>query len=168
MVPWKRMVGELSHPKTANHRDSVVPALESGTRSNRRSSRYGGDCLITQANPPDVSTPDVGRDSLSRACAVHIARWLGRHDRDAVGTSFAAPKVTKIAARLQAVLPDESCLLYRALIAQSAQWPQWSQQLTKPQKTELLRRIGYGIPDIERATTNTDHRVTFIAHRDRT
>jgi hypothetical protein len=88
-------------------------------------------------------------------------------DRDTVGTSFSTPKVTKIAAHLQAVLPNESCLLYRALIVQSAQWPEWAEQLTKPQRSELLKRIGYGIPDIVRATTNTDHRVTFIAHKDR-
>lgn len=128
---------------------------------------YGGDCLITQANPPDVSTPECGEKAYPEL--VRSTRHGGpAFDRDMVGTSFSAPKVTKIAARLQTILPEESCLLYRALIAQSAHWPEWAEQLTKPQKTELLRRIGYGIPDIDRATSNTDHRVTFIAHKDRT
>ena len=45
-------------------------------------------------------------------------------DRDEIGTSFAAPKVAHIASRLQRVLPDESCLLYRVLIVQSARWPE--------------------------------------------
>lgn len=128
---------------------------------------YGGDCLITQATPPDVSTPDCGEQAYPEL--VRSTMHGGpAFDSDTVGTSFATPKVTKIAARLQAVLPDESCLLYRALIVQSARWPEWAEQLAKPQRSELLKRIGYGIPDIERATTNTDHRVTFIAHRDRT
>ena len=74
-------------------------------------------------------------------------------DRDDIGTSYAAPKVTRIAARLQAVFPEESCLLYRALIVQSARWPDWASELTPEQQTALIARIGYGVPDIERATT---------------
>lgn len=128
---------------------------------------YGGDCLITQATPPDVSTPDCGEQAYPELVRSTM-NGGSAFDRDTVGTSFATPKVAKIAARLQAVLPDESCLLYRALIVQSARWPGWAEPLDKPQRSELLRRIGYGIPDIERATTNTDHRATFIAHRDRT
>ena len=31
----------------------------------------------------------------------------------------------------------------------------------------MLRRLGYGIPDIERATSNSDFRTTFITHKDR-
>ena len=48
-------------------------------------------------------------------------------DRDQAGTSFAAPKVTRIAAYIQAALPDEPALLYRALIVQSARWPVWAE-----------------------------------------
>ena len=87
-------------------------------------------------------------------------------DRDEVGTSFAAPKVTHIAAHLQATLPDETCLLYRALIAQSARWPAWARDLTPAQQAVLLHRIGYGIPDIKRASENDDYRTTFISHGD--
>ena len=59
-------------------------------------------------------------------------------------------------------MPDESCLLYRALIVQSARWPEWARDLTPEQQTALITRIGYGVPDIERATANTDHRTTLI------
>ena len=31
------------------------------------------------------------------------------------------------------------------------------------QLTNVLRMIGYGVPDLERATTNTEHRTTFIS-----
>ena len=159
---WRTLASENGQPSGFSRSglgiwDSIKPEVV----------EYGGDCLITQANPPDVSTPDVGATAYPELVRSTLQGGPA-YDRDTVGTSFAAPKVTKIAARLQSVFPDESCLLYRALIVQSAQWPDWSPQLTKPQKAELLKRIGYGIPDIDRATTNSDHRVTFIAHRDRT
>jgi hypothetical protein len=127
---------------------------------------YGGDFLRTAGDLPSVDTPDC-----ARTCYPELVRST-RHggpafDRDEVGTSYAAPKVTRIAARLQSVLPDEPCLLYRGLIVQSARWPEWATDLSPEQQAALLKRIGYGIPDIERATTNTDHRTTFITHDER-
>ena len=77
---------------------------------------------MSGGNSPTVDTPTIGRD-----CYPELVRSTMHGgpavDRDEVGTSYAAPKVTKIAARLQSVLPDESSLLYRALIVQSARWP---------------------------------------------
>src|SRR5262249_39711415 len=83
------------------------------------------------------------------------------------GTSFSTPKVTRIAARLQEVLPNESCLLYRALIVQSARWPDWTATATPAERGNIVRWIGYGIPDMERATTNTDHRTTLVTSGDK-
>ena len=127
---------------------------------------YGGDCLVSGTNPPIVSTPTVGHD-----CYPELVRSTMHggppFERDEVGTSFAAPKVTRIAARLQSLLPDESCLLYRALIVQSAKWPHWAESLSKAEQAHVLRRLGYGIPDIGRATTNTEHRTTFITRKGR-
>ena len=124
---------------------------------------YGGDFLRTEGNAPSVSAP-----SHARACYPPLLRSTRQggpvHDRDEVGTSFSAPKVAHIAAALQATLPAESCLLYRALIAQSARWPQWATAITPAEKTALMSRIGYGIPDIERATKNNDFRTTLITH----
>jgi len=94
-----------------------------------------------------------------------------------------APKVARLAAQLERLLPTESTLLYRALIVQSARWPAWAEelladlrirdpqdpefdQLQREQRLEevsqLIRGIGYGIPDEGRATTNSDHRTTLI------
>lgn len=127
---------------------------------------YGGDCLVSGGNPSTVDTPTIGRD-----CYPELVRSTMHggpaFDRDEVGTSFAAPKVARIAARLQSLLPEESCLLYRALIVQSARWPMWAVNLTVEEQANLLRRIGFGIPDIDRATTNTDFRTTFITHEER-
>ncbi|MBN8457932.1 MAG: S8 family peptidase [Verrucomicrobia bacterium] len=80
--------------------------------------------------------------------------------RDDVGTSFAAPKVAHIAAHIQRLFPRASPQLYRALIVQSARWPEWAEQGADPD--EVLRLIGYGIPSLERATTNAPGRVTLI------
>lgn len=122
---------------------------------------FGGDFLRTPGNAPSVTAPGHAKE-----CYPPLVRSMlhggPAYDRDDVGTSYAAPKVTRIAARLQAVLPEESCLLYRALIVQSARWPEWAFELPPEQQTALITRIGYGIPDIERATANTAHRTTFI------
>jgi hypothetical protein len=137
---------------------------------------YGGDDSRTANDPVDVQG-----GGISGACPELIRSTMfppgPPYDRDAVGTSFAAPKVARIAARIQAVLPEEPALLYRALIVQSARWPEWAEaMMTKLRETEdqaerheliekvsrVIRCLGYGLPDITRATTNTDHRTTFI------
>jgi hypothetical protein len=141
---------------------------------------YGGDNVRTTNVPPDVQ--EGGR--IAAACPELVRSTAfppgPPFDREATGTSFAAPKVARIAAQIQRVLPDEPALLYRALIVQSARWPTWAEtmlvtlrdpnsQNTPQQRAQLLdqvghiiRRIGYGIPDETRATANTDHRTTFI------
>ena len=82
------------------------------------------------------------------------------HSKDGVGTSFAAPKVAHIAAQLQNIFPATSPLLYRTLIVQSARWPAWAE--TVADKDKVLRLIGYGLPSLERASSNSESRVTLI------
>lgn len=77
-----------------------------------------------------------------------------------IGTSFATPKVSHIAAILQSILPKDNALLYRALIAQSARLPK---KYFQNPTAENIRLYGYGIPNVNRATGNTDSRITFIA-----
>jgi hypothetical protein len=139
---------------------------------------FGGDDVRTANSPPDVQPG--GR--ISAACPELVRSTMfppgPAFDRDETGTSFAAPKVSRIAAKLQHLFPDEPTLLYRALIVQSAHWPPWAEsllaELRQPnhdqtqrqqlidQVSELVRCIGYGIPDETRATANTDYRTTFI------
>jgi len=170
---------------------------------------YGGDYLhmssdgrahVAYPAPGSSVYPSLVRATLGGGPAV---------DRDQVGTSFAAPKVAHIAAHLQALLPDEPALLYRALIVQSARWPRWALDLLAAYGTEkeknrglrrritaaetrarakgtptipgsvapvddsreqelehelrnVVRRLGFGIPDLNRATRNTDYRTTLI------
>jgi hypothetical protein len=157
---WRSIASQVGDPSAFSRSglgiwDSIKPEVV----------EFGGDCLVSAGNPSTVGTPDIGRD-----CYPELVRSTlnggPAFSKDDVGTSFAAPKVARVAARLQATLPDSSCLLYRALIVQSAQWPAWADAVSADQQSQLLRRIGYGIPDIERATTNTDHRTTFITDSD--
>lgn len=79
-------------------------------------------------------------------------------DRNAIGTSFAAPKVTHIASQLQALLPGESSLLYKTLVIQSARLPE---QIFRTPTLESIRTFGYGIPSLARALDNSERRVTL-------
>lgn len=139
---------------------------------------YGGDNARNQNSPTDVQAGGV----VPAACPELVRSTMfppgPAFDRDEVGTSFAAPKVARIAAKLQQLLPGEPALLYRALIVQSARWPGWAEAILAELRTEsheeahtaqlrqrasqILRSIGYGVPDTSCATSNTDHRTTFI------
>lgn len=117
---------------------------------------YGGTYAKDTGNPPNIVPikelcPELIRANTGPAFA-----------RDTVGTSFAAPKVSHIASVIQSILPDQPALLYRALIAQSARWPSWTEQT--PDKQQVLRYIGYGLPDLERSITNNEYRVTLITN----
>lgn len=141
---------------------------------------YGGDDVRNDNAPPDVQHGG----KIAAACPQLVRSTMFPPgppvDRDETGTSFAAPKVARIAARLQQLLPREPALLYRALVVQSARWPAWAESLlarlrepdsqddqaARPelinQVSRLIRFLGYGVPNENRATVNTDHRTTFI------
>lgn len=125
---------------------------------------YGGDYLVNKSTG-DVSYPPDGESVYPETVRSTFKGGPGVA-RDIVGTSFAAPKVARIAALLQRVLPTSSCLLYRALIVQSAKWPDWANTISREAKSKLIQRIGYGIPSKERATSNSDYRVTYITQDD--
>ena len=117
---------------------------------------FGGDWAFDNGNPrrlvchPNL-TPPLVRSTLHGGPSVA---------KDDLGTSFAAPKVAHILAAIQDTLPEASTLLYRALLIQSARWPEWT--ITwKPEN--VIRHIGYGLPDKQRATDNSPFRSTFIS-----
>lgn len=115
----------------------------------------GGDYQRTEAGDVRVcleTAPMLVQSTL------HGARATGRDG----GTSFAAPKVAHIGATLQRLFPDASAQLYRALIINSARWPQWAENLPEAERIDALRMIGYGLPNLQRATENTSTRITLI------
>lgn len=73
----------------------------------------------------------------------------GRPFRQDHGTSFAAPKVAHMAARLAHQFPDGSTNLVRSILACHAAWPNASVQLLNPTdkatgRDNLMKLVGYG------------------------
>lgn len=83
------------------------------------------------------------------------------HSRDDVGTSFSTPKVAFIAAEIQKLFPNSPALLYRALIAQSAEHSVRVGNRFRDMRT-ITRCVGYGFPDLTKATRNDEYRITLI------
>lgn len=122
---------------------------------------FGGDYAADTGNPPSLTIPQ-------NVCPELIRSTLNGgppYARDGIGTSFSAPKVTHIAGQLAALFPDRETLLYRALIVNSARWPQWAEQTDIANRPNIVRSIGYGVPDVNRATENTSNRITLITER---
>ncbi len=79
-----------------------------------------------------------------------------------IGTSYAAPQVAHLAARILAAYPNISANLVRALVANCASLPAAAFQLL-PKLEERQRVYGYGQPAAEVALFSTANRVTLIA-----
>lgn len=110
--------------------------------------KEGSDVLLT--TPPEVCC-ELLRTSPEGAA----------YSKDAIGTSFSTPKVTYIAAEIQKLYPNAPALLYRALIAQSARWPiDVNRKFTCVQ--DIIRHVGYGLPNVIRATQNDEYRITLV------
>lgn len=117
---------------------------------------YGGDLVVQKiGNVHLIKSKDETSVELVQS-TLSGKKGVGKD----IGTSFATPKVSHIAAILQGILPNDSTLLYRALIAQSARLPK---KYFQNPTSENIKLYGYGIPDINRATGNTENRITFIA-----
>ncbi|SDL85884.1 Subtilase family protein [Daejeonella rubra] len=112
---------------------------------------YGGD-WVREKLGTNLSYENSINPLLVRAGGTGV-------DRGTVGTSFTAPKVTHIASKLQAAFPNESALLYKTLIVQSARLPQ---NLFRTPTLPVMRMFGYGIPNLNRATENSERRVTLV------
>ncbi len=120
---------------------------------------YGGTHAINKIGANvDLTTPEEVCPELIRRSPQGPA-----FSKDDIGTSFAAPKVTYIASEIQKVLPNSPALLYRALIAQSARWLNVNSTLSNEECQTLLRRMGYGLPDVGRATHNDEYRATLAS-----
>ncbi|MBB5440244.1 subtilisin family serine protease [Pedobacter sp. AK017] len=110
---------------------------------------FGGDFLMEK---------NGHRLTQHNQVSTALVRAGGNRTGYGIGTSFAAPKVTHIAASLAKKLPNESALLYKALIIQSARLPEHA--FYHP-TVSTLNLLGYGIPNLNRATENSAHRITF-------
>lgn len=84
-----------------------------------------------------------------------------------IGTSFAAPLVTRIAAAVKARFPDFSANQVRSLVLASAVTPTFGDELEAERPSDrsdaVHRLLGYGRPNMARATESTSHRVVLVA-----
>lgn len=118
---------------------------------------FGGDLIRNKTGTPNLrvvpeTCPELARSVLQGGPAV---------SRDDTGTSYAAPKVAHILAKIQQIIPNTSSLMHRALLIQSARWPDGMED-SNDNLFSHLRYLGYGIPDIDRAIRNSENRITFV------
>jgi hypothetical protein len=76
----------------------------------------------------------------------------------ASGSSFAAPKVAFLAARLLERYPDASPNLLRALLVQSARLPEG---VAEWDRSTAMQLCGFGVPNLDRALSCRPERVTL-------
>lgn len=161
-------VGSISHSNYETDDTKVIGGIDEPSAFSRAGSgiwnsvkpdvvEYGGTWVINKAGEEvSLTTPaDVCTDLL------RVSPDGKAYAKDGIGTSFATPKVTFIAAEIQKLYPDAPALLYRALIAQSAKWPEHIHKKF-PDTKDIVRHIGYGLPDVVKATQNDEYRVTLI------
>lgn len=111
---------------------------------------YGGDWVAEKAGDNLVFKEETCPETV-------ISRGPGV-TRDTVGTSFAAPKVSHILAKLVVQFPHECTLFHKALLLQSARLPE---HVRHNPSLNVIRHYGYGVPDSARALENSTRRVTF-------
>ena len=91
----------------------------------------------------------------------------GRPLKQDHGTSFAAPRVAHLAARLAHRFPAQSVNLTRAILACHAHWPAASVQLMNadgkaPGRESLIRLLGYGRIAGGAVLESLDNEVTLL------
>ena len=115
---------------------------------------FGGDYVVEKLGARNITIhPDVSPELVKTG--------NNAFGKDHVGTSYATPKVSHIAGILQKEFPQEDALMYRALIVQSARLPN---NIFQTPTLNAIKTLGYGIPDVHRATNNTKDRITFITN----
>lgn len=117
---------------------------------------YGGD--LVKGKHSNVIRPHESTAVQTINSTMHGAAVVGK---DSMGTSFSAPKVSYIASLLETEHPNESALMYRALIVHSARLPD---HCFENPTSDDFKFYGYGIPNANRALNNTAGRITYIQY----
>jgi subtilisin family serine protease len=114
---------------------------------------HGGDLVWTGTNLND--------QDLGASCISLNVDYPSRLFRVASGTSFAAPRVANLAARVNARYPKASGNLIRALLAVAARHPE-STELGLSDE-ELFRTLGLGVPRTDHVTESFSNRVVMVS-----
>lgn len=113
----------------------------------------GGDVAFSSALGARPSDPGLSVVSLNSGPAAHLFRA-------ASGTSFAAARVSNLAAHVLARYPNASANLIRCLIGLSCAHPAEAESLM-PTEEDRYTAIGYGRPDLQRAADSAHQRVVM-------
>ncbi len=116
---------------------------------------YGGDYIKEKNQNPLISTLPVTSAEVIKT-TFDGTNAIGY----AVGTSYAAPKVSHIAGAILNEIPTATSNLLRVLIVQSSRLPE--DKFRSP-TIENIRMYGYGIPSKIRATQNFSQRITLTS-----
>jgi hypothetical protein len=144
----------------------------------------------SQVLPPDLTPikPEVMFEAgnmmvdATDFCGINPAVSLITTGRDLIveplvpfcATSAAAGLAGNFVGQLKAALPGRWPETYRALIVQSAEWPQpirsrlvgtgrsW-RTISKRDKQAILRDVGFGVPNLARAIASASNDVTLLA-----
>jgi hypothetical protein len=119
---------------------------------------YGGNYAVDLRADPDAPTVSA---LLGEPSTAHDFVTAARLFCEQSGTSFAAPKVAHLAARILTEYPGASANLLRALIVVHAEQPEASAALGQ----EVTRLIGYGRPEPDAALYSSERRVTLVAEQ---
>lgn len=123
---------------------------------------FAGDLLFRKGRVHEYPAQHAGLPTTSK----RFSPPDGRLFRTVAGTSFAAPRVANLAARLFNEFPQATSNLIRALIADSARVPDdRPSPLDKMKSWEknILQIYGYGQPNFERARWSQDNNALLLA-----
>lgn len=113
---------------------------------------HGGDLVWTGAS--------VNAHDLGASCVSLNADYPSRLFRVASGTSFAAPRVANLAARVSARYPSASANLIRSLLAVAAHHPREAELGMIDE--DLFRTIGAGVPLANHVVESFTNRVVMM------
>lgn len=120
---------------------------------------YGGNWVLRPTG--ELADPEFGTQVISLSVAE-----TGRIFANGVGTSYAAPRVARLAADILGRYPDASANLVRALIALSARCPPPASGAFDGDTHHLA--TGHGLPDANRALDSGGPRVVLTGEFDLT
>lgn len=114
---------------------------------------WGVDTRASNGGPTDAGLGVLSTQS----------KFVGGNLFDVVcGTSFAAPVVANLAARVLERYPQASSAFVRALLVVHAEVPEATRALV-PSEDDRLRLVGYGEPDPRRVLASSEQAVTLYA-----
>lgn len=153
-------VGGLAHKK--NNRSIATKEGQPSpfTRRGQLTQRFKPDIVHNAGNLEiDYQTGAIGSNKEELGV---ISLGIGKQPvAYAIGTSYSAPMVTNILAKLKQVYPNASLNLLKALLIHSSSWPESHSLLDTSREMKKIL-YGKGLPDFEKAAYCQNYSPTYI------